>query len=511
VLKRELLDLQHGDLFEVETSGKAAVTFRASREASLYALCWLRSAHRVLELVASSDGPAAVDCDDGSNNKYREEECSMVLRDRQDLHDFVRQRVNVRELLGNGRGGLLTISVKVVMNNPRQLPQDLSHSHFTALTIKNALCDVVREMRGDRPDVDTDNADVPLVAIFLGREGSTNGGGGASLCLYRSLHPPASLHRRGYRQGSAIHKAAMKESLAAGLLIEAGWLDKLKNLQGNEEGGTHDDYGRRDNSRLLFMDPMAGSGSLVVEATMMAADIAPGLMRVRCGLPNSRMPPVTRWKSPDPEEEDVATTWQRVLLEATQRAKSGIQFLRQNSSKIQIQANDIHPGAVGIMESALSNAGLSDFVDIFNMDCYDLDMVEGHQGDGGEVACLVATNPPWGVRLTNDIAESWEGLRHFIRDKCPLGTEVFVLSGDKTATGTLKLKRDRMIPIQTGDQNLRWVRYTIRGPGQTRMDGESDSDEVMRTPRIVNSGTQPQKKMRPASTATGKSERSEWL
>ena len=63
--------------------------------------------------------------------------------------------------------------------------------------------------------------------------------------------------------------------------------------------------------------------------------------------------------------------------------------------------------------------------------------------------------------MTEDIAESWEGLRHFIRDKCPDGTQVYVLSGDKTTTAALKLKRDRMIPLQTGDQYLRWIQYTI--------------------------------------------------
>ena len=63
--------------------------------------------------------------------------------------------------------------------------------------------------------------------------------------------------------------------------------------------------------------------------------------------------------------------------------------------------------------------------------------------------------------MTEDIEESWEGLRHFARDKCPNGTQLYVLSGDKTATAALKLKRDRMIPIQTGDQHLRWIQYTI--------------------------------------------------
>ena len=248
----------HPDITDITVSGNAAVTFAATREASLHVLCWTRTAHRVLELVASTSNPE--------------------LYDRNDLHSFIDREVDVKSLLGDGQGGLLSLSVKAILNNPRHIPQDLSHSHYTALTIKNALCDIVRDMRGDRPDVDIDNPDVPLVAMLLG-----NSNGGASISLFKSLHPPGSLHKRGYRQG-VIHKAAMKESLAAGLLRESGWHEKLRTAK--EE----DDY------RLRLIDPMCGSGSLVLEAAMMATDIAPGLMRIRCHVPNHSSPPVTRWK-----------------------------------------------------------------------------------------------------------------------------------------------------------------------------------------------------------------------
>ena len=99
-----------------------------------------------------------------------------------------------------GEGGLLSLSVKVIANG--RLPKDISHSHYTALTIKNALVDQVRALKdGERPDVELDDPDVPLVAIFHSR-GMT-----ADMSLYRSLSPPGSLHRRGYRSGGAIHKA----------------------------------------------------------------------------------------------------------------------------------------------------------------------------------------------------------------------------------------------------------------------------------------------------------------
>jgi len=204
---------------------------------------------------------------------------------------------------------------------------------------------------------------------------------------------------------------------------------------------------------------------LVLEACMMATDIAPGLMRIRCGVLNHSNPPVTRWKSND--GEDVDSIWKQVLLDATKRAKAGIQRMREYPSLIQIEANDIHPRAVDMIDLSLKTAGLGNFVRLSNLDCYDMDggkrLVDNDDDNPGTYDCFVATNPPWGVRLTEDITESWEGLRHFIRDKCPVGTQVYVLSGDKTATAALKLKRDRMIPLQTGDQHLRWIQYTIGG------------------------------------------------
>lgn len=459
VLQREVEDLRSklsdsDGIADVTLSGNAAVTFEATREGSLYALCWLRSAHRLLELVATTDEVG----NNAGGRSINDIDRDSLLYTRDDLHNFVRECVNVKDLLGDGKGGLLTLSVKAIMNNPRQLPKDLSHSHYTALSIKNSLCDIVRDMRGDRPDVDVDNPDLPLVAILRGMGDNRYDDGAASLSIYKSLHPPGSLHKRGYRAGGAMHKAAMKESMAAGLLLEAGWKEKVEGVislaDKNQDVPLH---------TLKMTDPMAGSGSLVLEACMMATDIAPGLMRIRCGIPNHSNPPVIRWKPNN--QEDVESAWKTVLLDATKRAKAGFKRMRENPSLIEIEGNDIHPRAVEIMETSLETAGLDRFVTLSNMDCYDLEGGKDPDDDNDESPSnrehFVYTNPPWGVRLTEDIEESWEGLRHFVRDKCPNGTEVYVLSGDKTATAALKLKRDRMIPIQTGDQHLRWIQYTI--------------------------------------------------
>ena len=400
VLKQELEDLRtklcHSDeIIDVTLSGNAAVTFGATREASLYALCWVRSAHRLLELVATSSEIDSAP----RNQRYNEKDFidrNSLLYTRDDLQNFVRECIDVKDLLGDGKGGLLTLSVKAILNNPRQLPKDLSHSHYTALSIKNSLCDVVRDLRGDRPDVDIDNPDVPIVAILRGMGDSRYDDGAASISIYRSLHPPGSLHKRGYRQG-AIHKAAMKESMAAGLLLEAGWKEKVDGVIASIEEDSHAESLNQSYPRLKIIDPMAGSGSFVLEACMIATNIAPGLMRIRCGVPNHSNPPVTRWRGSN--ADDVYSSWKNVLLEATQDAKAGIKRMREYPSLIQIEANDIHPRAVDIMESSLETAGLSKFVHLTNMDCYDMtggkDANGNNNENGGRCEYFVATNPPW--------------------------------------------------------------------------------------------------------------------
>jgi putative N6-adenine-specific DNA methylase len=479
VLAQEL-ELIHKDITDIQQSGNSAVTFTATREASLHALIWVRTAHRLLELVANSPETS-------------------LLYDKNDVHEFIRQDVNVKDLLGDGEGGLLTISCKAVLNNARNLPKDLSHSHFTGLTIKNALCDVVRELRSDRPNVELDDPDVPLVAMVLGHEGA--GGNGASISLYKSLAPPGSLHKRGYRRNSAMHKAAMKESLAAGLLLQAGWREKAEQAKAKASQNNN-------NHPLIVVDPMAGSGSLVLEAAMMAADIAPALMRIKCGMSGQSLPPVTRWKG----SIDSTRVWKELLLEANQRAKQGIQTVKE-TKWIQIHANDIHGGALDLMEDSLAQAGLSPLVQITNHDCKDL-KIPSASSDSSETTTTtphywVLTNPPWGVRLTEDVEESWDSLRHFLRDTCPSETEAWVLSGDKAASAQLKMKRDRMIPIQTGDQHLRWIQYTIRAPQERKEQHEEDGQETRNVdgvpkPRVRVALKQELPKPRPARSVAGR-------
>jgi 23S rRNA (guanine2445-N2)-methyltransferase / 23S rRNA (guanine2069-N7)-methyltransferase len=193
---------------------------------------------------------------------------------------------------------------------------------------------------------------------------------------------------------------------------------------------------------------MVGSGSLLLEGAMLAADLAPGLMRIKCGMSEFSSPPVLKWKSDD---EDLSQIWRELLLEATQRAKTGLQRL-QTSPEIKIVANDVHSGALDLFEDSLNQAGLQNVVEVQQGDCQDFIPPSNS---------LVITNPPWGVRLTETMSESWEALRIFLRQNCAPGTEAWVLSGDKGATKHLGLRRSQSFVLRTGQQDLRWLQYMI--------------------------------------------------
>ena len=122
VLAQELETLGCTDV-ETTGSGAAAVRFQADGPTALDCLIWARTPHKIMEFLVESPP---------------------TLQTREDLNQFVYDAVHVQTLLGNGQGGLLSLAVSTILNAPRQIPADINHSHYTALTIKNALCDAVQ-------------------------------------------------------------------------------------------------------------------------------------------------------------------------------------------------------------------------------------------------------------------------------------------------------------------------------------------------------------------------------
>ena len=251
---------------------------------------------------------------------------------------------------------------------------------------------------------------------------------------------------------------AMKESLAAGLLLQAGWLEACQQVRGAFEKETDD---TSELAGLTLVDPMCGSSTFLLEAAMMAVDFAPGLMRIMCNVPDSKVPPVLRWKG---YKEEMVDVWKEMLLESSQRVKSGFAFIQQNEGAIQIIGNDIHGGALDLADASLAKAGgLNRLVTLHQNDCREWTvLVDDDKKTRHNQQVWVTTNPPWGVRLSDDDHESWESLRIFLRSNCPPGrAQAWVLSGNKSATKHLGLRRSQSLALKTGQQDLRWIQYII--------------------------------------------------
>ncbi len=487
----------------VETQGKSGVRFEGTPIIGLKSILWCRTAHKIMELIASS-------CEHQAARDFAyQTDFSQGIRNREDLMEFTQSAVHTPSLLGDGSGGLLTLSVSAIYAST--VPKELCHGHFTALTVKNALVDAVRDLRddGDRPNVNVDDPDVPLVVFLKGRrvgDGTSQRSGRdrresfgttcneqdevvADVDLYRCLHSGGSLHRRGYRMDNLdycvddgkeddsklgannrhrhqhhasidapIHRAAMKETLAAGLLLEAGWERLVLAARSDGKGAT-------------LVDPMTGSATLPTEAAMIACDVAPGLSRINSwrGTDDGhrknphRYPPCVRWKT-----FSNVQVWDELLSEATKRAKSGTKWARSSSEYVQnnvrILCNEKNPRAVGLAKSSIRNAGVGAIVSLTERDCIDWTL-------GGEESANVSRqvgvgrtifvcNPPWGLRLTEDIDESWVSLREFLRREAH-GCESWVLSGNKDLTKILRMKKSRSVVVKTADEDLRWLQYHI--------------------------------------------------
>ena len=217
----------------------------------------------------------------------------------------------------------------------------IDNTMYGSQRVKDAVVDRIRRIEGERPNVDTKNPDIRIqVRQHKGR---------VSVSLDISGE---SLHRRGYRTGQG--SAPIKENLAVALLLRAGWPAMI------EEGGA-------------LLDPMCGSGTLIIEGAMMAADIAPGMLRESYGF--------DQWLQHDAE------LWQTLVDEAHQRKASGLEKL-----DLDIRGYDANPRVLEYTTKNIENAGLDDHIRLAHKPIDQFGKPTAERG-------LLLTNPPYGERL----------------------------------------------------------------------------------------------------------------
>jgi 23S rRNA (guanine2445-N2)-methyltransferase / 23S rRNA (guanine2069-N7)-methyltransferase len=281
----------------------------------------------------------------------------------------------------------------------------ITHSQFGALRLKDAIVDSLREASGSRPDVARERPDVRVHAHAQGPRITV------SLDLSGE-----SLHRRGYRE--AAGEAPVKENVAAGVLVRAGWPELA--AQGAE-----------------LLDPLCGSGTFLIEGALIAADIAPGLMRDYFGF--------SGWRGHD------AALWESLRSAARERARVGVERVRFVARGV-----DRDAAAIANARRNAHSAGLESLVR------FEVGALADSAPLGGGTG-LVCTNPPYGIRLEDrdSARNAHRELGRVLRERF-LGWKAAVLTGAADLGLEIGIRAQRVHTVWNGPIECRLLRIDVR-------------------------------------------------
>ncbi|MDP3463597.1 MAG: THUMP domain-containing protein [Bacteroidales bacterium] len=309
---------------------------------------------------------------------------SFKARDEDVLYDQVRQ-IDWSQLMDTDK----TLAIDAVVSG-----KHFTHSQYIALKTKDAIVDQFRDKTGSRPSVNLTNPDLRINLHIYNDQ--------CSLLLDSSGE---SLHKRGYRV--VVDKAPINEVLAAGLVLLSGW-----------KADSH------------FVDCMCGSGTIPIEAAMIAMNIPGGYYREWYGF--------QRWNDFDEE------LWKEVVSEASDQIRD---------FDFDIIASDRSAKAIDIARENVRKARLHKDIQLFRKPMEQLVPPEG----GG----IMIINPPYGERLEEENLNALytiigNTLKHYFK-----GYKAWVISSDMTALKLIGLKPSKKIPVFNGPLDCRFLCFDI--------------------------------------------------
>ena len=269
-----------------------------------------------------------------------------------------------------------------------------THSQYISLKTKDAIVDRFRDKFGSRPNVDLRHPNLKI-NIHIDR----------NLCTVSLDSSGESLHKRGYKSSTNI--APINEVLAAGLVMMSGWSGESN-----------------------FMDPMCGSGTILIEAAMIACNIPPNLMRNEFGF--------EKWKDWD---VDLYEKIEDSLLSKTR------------DFHYKISGFDKSPSAVKKAIENVKNANLEEFIKIKHEDFF-----KTQKGIDNEL--MIVFNPPYGERLDLDFKSFYSNIGNTFKHKYSGSTAWFITSNIE-ALKHVGLRPSRKIKLFNAKLESRFVKYDI--------------------------------------------------
>lgn len=269
-----------------------------------------------------------------------------------------------------------------------------THSKFVAYRVKDAIADYFMQRTEKRPSVNVENPDL-LINFHIAHD----------KCTLSFDSSGESLHKRGYRVAQT--EAPLNEVLAAGMILKTGW-----------RGGSD------------FIDPMCGSGTLLIEAAMIAMNVPPGIYRQNFAF--------EKWKNFNAD-----------LFETIYNDDSG-----EREFKYKIYGSDISSEAIAIAAKNVKNAGLDKSIDLKVMP------FESYTEAPSENAILV-TNPPYGERIKpEDLFGLYENIGERLKHVF-MGYSVWILSYKKECFDKIGLKPSKKIQLVNGSLQCEFRKYDI--------------------------------------------------
>jgi putative N6-adenine-specific DNA methylase len=299
-----------------------------------------------------------------------------------------------RKLLRHDWGRYLDVSGTLAVN-ATVFGDTFKHSHYVALRTKDAIVDYFRKKEHKRPNVDVRHPDV-LFHVHIHNQ----------KCIVSLDSSGESLHKRGYRSETNI--APINEVLAAGLILMSGY------------SGSVD-----------FIDPMCGSGTLLIEAAMIACNIPAGIHRAEFGF--------EKWKDFDPD-----------LFELIH----GSMLKRVRNASHKIIGFDKAPSAIRKSTENIKHASLEEFIGVERKNFF-------HEPKPVEGDALLLFNPPYGERLNIDVEDFYRNIGDALKNNY-LQTTAWIISSDfEKGIKSIGLRSSRRIKVFNGKLECRFVKYEM--------------------------------------------------
>tara|TARA_B100000809_G_C15129982_1_gene527972 strand:+ start:2204 stop:3382 length:1179 start_codon:yes stop_codon:yes gene_type:complete len=269
-----------------------------------------------------------------------------------------------------------------------------NHTKFAAFKTKDAIADRFREKFDKRPDVDTGQPHI-RINLHIGKEDDV------TISLDSSGDP---LFKRGFRESQSL--APIKEDLAAGMILMSGW-DKKSN----------------------FIDLFSGSGTILIEAAMIACNIPPNINRAVFGFMN--------WKTYD------ETLFNEVVDDALDK-EIGFDF--------KIIGVDMDARVMGMARANIEAAGLTDKIELHKKDFKDF--------EAPQLTGVIVCNPPYGERIGENVDELYTEFGDNLKTRYD-GWNAWMISSNMGALKKVGLRPSRKIKLFNGSLECRFMKYEM--------------------------------------------------